>query len=242
MRGAAGEDEVGAGIGERERRGDLPEAARMPGDGDVGILEGAGADHEGLGGAAFLGRAAVIADAAGQLVLGEPVLHGGRRQQGGRAEQVVTAAMAMAAHLDLAMLGDAGFLTEAGQGVVLAEEGDDRAAFAGLADHCGRDVGDVFGDPEALVLQLGDMLGDRALLGVADLGNGPDPVAEFDETLFAGVDVTPEVVAIVHVLSRWRGKPRLLFASARPCVQQLWGMADLPPGLLMRLIFGTASA
>ena len=108
--------------------------------------------------------------------------------------------MAVAAGLDLAMLGDAGFLAEARQGVIFAKEGNDRAAFAGLADHRGRDIGDVLGNPEALVLELGDMLGDRALLGVADLGNGPDAVAEFDEALFAGVDVTPEVVAIVHVL------------------------------------------
>ena len=47
-------------------------------------------------------------------------------------------------------LGDAGLLRQARQRVVLAEDGDDRPAFAGLAHHRGRDAGDVLGDAEAL--------------------------------------------------------------------------------------------
>ena len=99
MRGAAGEDEIGAGVGERRRHHDFPEAGGMPGDGDVGILEGAGAHHEGFGRAAFFRGAAVIAHAPRHLVGGEPVLHGGGGEQRGRAEQIVAAAMAMAARL-----------------------------------------------------------------------------------------------------------------------------------------------
>ena len=148
----------------------------------------------------------------------------------------------MAVALDFLVLGGAGFLREAGQGVVFAEEGDDRAAFAGLADHRGRDARDVFGDPEALVLQLGDMLGDRALLGVANFRNRPDPVAEFDEALLAGVNMAPEIVAVVHccvsscgelsALSRKRG-------ASRPATAGHGGPAGDYPWCL---IFGAASA
>jgi len=37
---------------------------RVPGDGDIDALEFAGPDHERLGGAAFLCRAAIVAHAA----------------------------------------------------------------------------------------------------------------------------------------------------------------------------------
>ena len=86
--------------------------------------------------------------------------------------------MAMAAGFDRTRLGDAGLLAEAGQGVIFAEEGDDRPAFAPFAHHGGRDVGDILGDAKALVAQLGQMLGRRARLGVADLRHAPDPVGE----------------------------------------------------------------
>ncbi len=108
--------------------------------------------------------------------------------------------MAMAAGLDRARLGDAGFLAQAGQGVIFAEEGDDRSAFAPFADHRGRDIGDILGDAKALVAQLGQMLGRRARLGVADLGHAPDPVGERGETRLDRVDAAPDVAAVVHVL------------------------------------------
>jgi hypothetical protein len=74
----------------------------------------------------------------------------------------MAAAMAVAIAGDRPVLGHAGFLGEAGQGVVLAENGDDRAVLARLAHHGGRDAGDVLGDAEALMRQHLPMLGDRA--------------------------------------------------------------------------------
>ncbi|MFK4662068.1 hypothetical protein ABIF76_002922 [Bradyrhizobium ottawaense] len=198
MRGAAGEDEVRAGVGERRRYRDLPEAVRMPGDGDVGVLERAGAHHEGLCRAAFFGRAAIITHAAGHLVFGKPVLHRGRGEQRGGTEQIVTTAMAVPAGFDRTMLGDTRFLAETGQRVIFAHEGDHRTALAPLAHHRGRNAGDVLGDAEALMTQLEEMLGGGPRLGVAHLGHAPHLVAEVDETPLDCVDATPDVAAVVH--------------------------------------------
>ena len=64
VRGAALEGEVDARVGEAHGVVDAVDGGRMPGDGDVDVLEVAGAHHEDLGRAAFLGRAAVVAHAA----------------------------------------------------------------------------------------------------------------------------------------------------------------------------------
>ena len=110
--------------------------------------------------------------------VGEIVLHRGRGEQRGRAEHVVAAAVPVAAALDLLRLRDAGDLRQAGQGVVLAEDRDHRAAVAGLAHHGGRDAGDVLGDAEAFLLQHGAMLGDRAVFRIGDLRHAPDAVGQ----------------------------------------------------------------
>src|SRR5882757_3866696 len=108
--------------------------------------------------------------------------------------------MAMAAGLDRVMFGDTGLLAEAGQGVIFAEEGDDRAAFAPFAHRRSRNPGEVLGDAKALMAQLGEMFGGRARLGVADLRHRPHPVAQFDETRLDRVDATPNVTTVVHLL------------------------------------------
>ena len=215
MRGAPGEDEIGAGVGERRRHHDFPEARRMPGDGDVGVVEGARAHHEGLCRAAFFRGAAVIAHAPRHLVLGEPVLHGGGGEQRGGTEQIVAAAMAVAAGLQRARLGHAGLLAEAGQRVIFAEEGDDGPAFAPFAHQRGGNACDLLGDAETLMAQLGQMFGGRARLGVAHLGHRPDPVGQGDETRLDGVDATPDVTAVIHLpISNSEGDVSLELLSA----------------------------
>jgi hypothetical protein len=84
---------------------------------------------------------------------GQVVLHRRGGQQGGGAQQVMAAAMAVAAGFDRAVLGHAGFLAQAGQGVILAEDGDDRAFLARLAHDGGGDAGQLARDAEALPLQ-----------------------------------------------------------------------------------------
>jgi hypothetical protein len=106
--------------------------------------------------------------------------------------------MAVAVPLDRARLGDAGLLAQAGQRVVLAEQGDDRTALAGLAHDRGRDVGEVAGDAEALALELLDVLGDRAVLGILQLRHAPDAVAQRLEGILLGIDQAPDRLAVVH--------------------------------------------
>ena len=87
--------------------------------------------------------------------------------------------MAVAVGLERTRLGDARLLAQAGQRVVLAEESDQRAAFARFA-HDGRgDIGEVPGDAKSLAFELPrDMLGDRAVLGILQFRRSPDAVAQ----------------------------------------------------------------
>ena len=107
--------------------------------------------------------------------------------------------MAMAAGLQRARFGDAGFLAETGQGVIFAKEGDHRPAVAPFAHQRGGNACNLLGDAETLMPQLGQMFGRRARLGVADLGHRPDPVGQVDEARLDGVDATPDVAAVIHL-------------------------------------------
>ena len=218
MRGAAGEAEVGAGIGERGRHHHFPEAVGMPGQRDVGIIERARADHEGFRRAAFFRGTAVIAYASRHLVGGKPVLHRGGGKQRSRAEQVMAAAMAMAAGLDRAMFRGVRFLAEAGQRVVFAEEGDHRTAFAPFAHHGGGNAGDLLGDTKALVAEFGQMLGGGAHLGVADFGHAPDPVGKRGKARLDRVDAAPDVTAVIHVFGPQgsQGKQEAVWLAVSP--------------------------
>ena len=155
--------------------------------------------HEGFRRAAFLRGTAVIAHAPRHLVLGEPVFHGRGGEQGGGAEQIVAAAMAVAAGFQRPRFRHARFLTEARQGIVFAEEGDDGSAFAPFAHQRGGNPGDLLGDAETLMAQFGQMFGRRARLGVAHFGHRPDPVAQVDEARLDGVDAAPDITAIIHL-------------------------------------------
>ena len=134
-------------------------------------------------------------------VRGEVILQRRRGQQRGRAQHVVAAAMAMAGAGQRAVLGDIGLLAEAGQRVVFAENGDDRAAFARLAHHGGRDAAVLLGHLEALRLQHGGMLGDGSVLGIGDFRHAPDAVAEGEEVLALGVDEIPDCFGVFHELA-----------------------------------------
>jgi hypothetical protein len=114
------------------------------------------------------------------------------------ASQSFTAVAASSAGLDRARLGDAGLLAEAGQGVIFAEERDDRTAVAPFAHQRRRNSGDILGDAKTLVAELGQMFGGRTRLGVADLGHAPDPVGQRRETRLDRVDAAPDITAIVH--------------------------------------------
>ncbi len=214
--GPAGEGEVDAGVGERQRRRDAVEAVGVPGDGDVDVVEGAGLDHEGLAAAALLGRAAVIAHAARQPGRLEVVLERRGGQECGRAQEVVAAAVAVAAGLERARLGDVRLLAQAGQRVVFAEDGDDGPAPAGLAHDRGRQPGDGGGHVEALGAQRFLVRFGRAVLVVEQLRGLPHPVGQLLEGRRPGIDAMPHLFAVAHVrpCSLRRGKARAEPAAA----------------------------
>src|SRR5690242_6065604 len=106
--------------------------------------------------------------------------------------------MAMASRLDLARLRHARLLAEARQGIVFPEEGDHRTALAPFTHQSGRNVRDVLRHAKTLMLQLGQMFGCGARLGVANLGHPPDPVTQLDESPLDRIDATPDVSAVVH--------------------------------------------
>src|SRR5579872_3399379 len=108
--------------------------------------------------------------------------------------------MTMAAGFDRAGLRHAGLLAETGQGIVFAEEGDHGAAFAPFAHQRRGDARDILGDAEALMAQLGQMLGGGSRLGVAHFRRRPDFVAQGDETRLDEVHAAPDVAAVVHSL------------------------------------------
>src|SRR5262249_18399281 len=114
------------------------------------------------------------------------------------SQQIVAAAVTVAAGLNRPRFGNVSFLAEAGQGVIFAEEGDHRTAFAPFAHHGRRNATDVFGDTKTLMAQLREMLGRRARVGVADLGHAPDPVGEGGEARLDRVHATPDIAAVVH--------------------------------------------
>ncbi len=99
----------------------------MPVQDDVDILEEAGAHHVHLAGAAFLGRGSVEAQGAGEVVLGHVLPGGDGGERGPGAEEVVAAAVAGRGGDD-GLAGGDGLLREAGQRVVLAQDGNERGS------------------------------------------------------------------------------------------------------------------
>jgi hypothetical protein len=65
--------------------------------------------------------------------------------------------MSIAAGCDRALLGDAGFLAQAGQGIEFPEDGNHRTTFAGLAHDGCRQSGDIALDPESFLLKQAGM-------------------------------------------------------------------------------------
>ena len=151
-----------------------------------------------FGGAAFLGRAAVVADSSWDAVGFQVVLDRGSGEHGGGAQQVVAAAMAEARAGEWLLLCYAGLLRQAGQGVVFAEDRDHRAGFSGLAHYRGGDARDVTGDAKTLGLQHRDMLRARTELRVAEFRAIPDAVGESDEIALVGIDQTPDLLGVLH--------------------------------------------
>ncbi len=140
--GDAVEGELGGDDGERAAVVDAVAVAGVPVQDDVDVVEEAGADHVDLAGAAFFGGRAVVAEGAGDVVCGHVLLDRDGGESGAGAEEVVAAAVAGRVGDD-GVAGGFGLLREAGEGVELAEDGDDGRAGAVAGDEGGGLIGDA---------------------------------------------------------------------------------------------------
>ncbi len=178
VRGAAAKVEIDLVAGERYRIVHSSKGSRVPANGDVDIIEDAGADHEALGGAALFGRAAIVADTALDAICFEEVLDGGSRKHGTGAEHIVAAAMAIAVRERLAFFSQSSDLAEAGKRVELAEDGNHRPIFASFAHDGCRQAGDAALDAKTFGFELPRMLFGRAIFLIVRFRHIPDAVAE----------------------------------------------------------------
>jgi hypothetical protein len=96
----------------------------------------------------------------------------------------------------VSFFGQVSHLAKTSQRVVFAQERDHRPALAGLAHHRGGDAGDIASHPEALVRELLGMNGDRFMLAIAGLGNGPYCVGQGVEARLRGFDMGPDRVFV----------------------------------------------
>ena len=155
-----------------------------------------------FGGAAFLGRTAVIAHAALDAVRGEVVLHRGRRQQRRRAQQVVAAAMAVAVAGQRLRLGDAGLLADSPGSASYSP----RMAITGPPSPASpiTAVGmpaTFCGDAEALAAPASRCARRRSGIRCSRAPACPDAVAQGREIVLAGIDQPPDLFSVLHDVS-----------------------------------------
>ncbi len=139
VRRYADEAEPRLRIGQAE---DLPghgHRVRVPAQRHVDVVEHARAHHERLAGRGLLRRAPVVAHAPREPPLPRLDPRARSPPAGAGAQQVVPAPVpGTGLGAPRPGLGDPGLLVEAGEGVVLAEDRDHRAAGAALGDERGR--------------------------------------------------------------------------------------------------------
>ena len=96
------------------------------------------------------------------------------------------------------LFGHTGFLRQARQCVVLAQNGDHRAVLPGLAHDGGRDAGDILRHLETLRVQHRRVLGAGLEFAVAEFRGAPDAVGQSDELFLMGVDPAPDFLGVLH--------------------------------------------
>ena len=146
----------------------------VPREDDVGAGEGAVAQHERLAEDLFLGGRAVDADRAGQLLRDALAVRGDGSRDGRGPEEVVPASLAGRARDGRGLLRLARLLREAGKGVVLGEDRDDRSAGPGGRDERRRHPRHAARDREPLLFEHFLEQGGRFRLLQCRLGVVPD--------------------------------------------------------------------
>ena len=194
----AAEAVIDLGVGQRRIARGVAAVGGMPGEGRVNVVEHAFAGHERLAAAALFAGAAVVAHGAFEALLGHHFFQRGRRGDRGDAEQVVAAAVPVGAGDFGVFLADAGFLAESGQGVELAQEGDDGFARSPLAAESGLHIADVARDLEAFLFEQSDLRFHRLVLAERRLRVAPDLVGELVVAASARLDVIGDLCPVVH--------------------------------------------
>ena len=113
-------------------------------------------------------------------------------------QEVMPAAMTITTARQRPRLGDAGFLRQARQRIVFAEDGDHRSPVPGLAHHRRRNPGDILCYPKSLPLQRSGMLRAGAELAITQFRHPPDPVGQLGERPLLGIDQRPDLFRILH--------------------------------------------
>ena len=176
MGGDAVKGEVGTHNGHTAPGTDLVDGFRVPGVGEVHVVEISGPGDELLGTGPLLGRTAEEDHSAVLLFLHQIVLQGHGGGIAPRTQQVVAAAVTGTALLDGLLDRAACLLAQAGQGVVLRQKAHHRLAAAGGkgGGKGGGNIRDALLNGEALLFQSGDEGGGGLGFLVGKLGVAPD--------------------------------------------------------------------
>ena len=187
MGGAALEVEPDHIVGHRAHGHGGVHVHGVPGKGGVQPRKAAGLGHESLAKAGLLGRAAEKFYRAGRAGGLEPFFQDQRRAHRPGAQGAVTAAMTAFLARDGPGLGHAGLLAEVRQGVVLAQNADDRGALAPGCLERGGQAARAGLDRKALAAQHLRDQGAALGFAVAEFGALPHPAVDLrDEGRFFG--------------------------------------------------------
>ena len=185
-------------VGQAAAGGDTVDIAGMPGQGDVQLVKDPFPRHKRLAGTAFLTGAAVVDDGAGQVVAAQVLFDRDGGAQGTDTQVVVAAAVAGSAGNNRLFGGGAGLLVQAGEGVKLTQEADDRVAGAVPAGEGGGDVADVLGDLKPGFRQGVAQDFHRAKFLEGGLRAIPNLVTQVIEPIFFAVDDSKRLF-FIHV-------------------------------------------
>ena len=151
---------------------------RMPAEGRVQLIKAALARHEGLSGAALLGRAAEEDHGSGLPLCFQRMLEADSPHERADAEQIVAAAMSVSVVFKGFLHGNARLLAQAGKRVVFSEKANHGLPASPLgAKRCFQPC-DADGHREAFSLKKSSIILGRPLLSEANLRVIPDSVAE----------------------------------------------------------------
>ena len=191
---------------------------RVPGIAGIQIVEVAVPGQEHLAPAGFLCRTAIVPDGTAQAVLFHVVLGGNSGCHSAGAQSIVSAAVTGTALDDFLVLPAAGFLAQAGKGIKLTQDTDDRLTAAPGSDkRCGNAI-HAFLYLKALFLQSLDENGSGFGFVEVQLRHGPYFIADSGELFTLRLNQFPDLTDLffhIHCRSSLLISVRSIFCSLR---------------------------